>query len=155
MAELCRELFENRDFSGSDWTNYITTNNEFENKLTEYLTANDMSIYDLIVVAENNSLTETLINIFSYHQTTNNISYSTMNQHISNDTTMDNYMANYPPDMDWRSSNTEISSELTPSNRDDDDFDDEEGNSPNVSFNDPSSDVNPAGQYFSSKAGRD
>ncbi|KAL6690818.1 hypothetical protein J3F84DRAFT_176610 [Trichoderma pleuroticola] len=119
------------------------------------MTANDLSIHDLMVAAKNNLLTETLINDFTYYQTiTNIIRYSTMNQHISNDTTIDNYTANYPPDMDWGSSNTDMSAELTPSNMDDDNFDDEVENPFTLSFNDPSSDTSPTGKCLVSRAGR-
>lgn len=159
LAELCRGLFENRDFSGSDWTTGITTNDEFENKLTEYLTANDMSIYDLIAAFKNNLATETSTNGIPYDQTLYNITRDmTMNQHMSNDTTMDNYIPNYPQDMGWDSImpvDPEMSTEQAPFNTDDDNFDCEVENSSTVSFNDPSSDVNPAGQYFPSRTGHD
>ncbi|KAK0761793.1 hypothetical protein N5P37_004592 [Trichoderma harzianum] len=152
-AEPCRELFENRDFSGSGRTTDITTNDEFENNLTEYLTANDMSIYDLIAVSKNNLVTENLTNDIPYDKTINNITNAfTINQHRSNDTTMDNYMANYPQDMYWGSImpiDPEMSTEPAPapSNTNDDNFDDEVENSSTVSFDDPSSDVNPAGEH--------
>lgn len=150
-AELCRELFEDRGFSGSDWTTYIKTNDEFENKLTEYLTANNMSIYDLLALLKNNLVTETLTNDLSYEQTINSTTNAfTIIQHRSDDTTMDNYyMANYPQDIDWSGImpvDPEMSTEPAPFNTDDDNFDDEVENSSTTGFNDPSSDVNPAGE---------
>ncbi|KAH0525869.1 hypothetical protein TsFJ059_009277 [Trichoderma semiorbis] len=64
---------------------------------------------------------------------------------------MDHYMANYlyPQDMGWGSImpvDPEMSTEPAPFNTDDDNFDDEVENSSSISFNDPSSDVNPAGE---------
>ncbi|KAK4083863.1 uncharacterized protein Triagg1_1525 [Trichoderma aggressivum f. europaeum] len=111
------------------------------------LTANNMSVDELMAILEHNLVTETLTNDISYDQTTESITRDlTMNQNILNDTTMDYYTANYPQGMDWGSSNTEMSAELTPSNMDDDNFDDEAGNSSTVSFNDPSSDTSPTGE---------
>lgn len=150
LAELCRELFEDRDFSGSDWTIDITTNEEFEYKLTEYLTANDMSIYDLIAAFKNHLATDTSTNDIPYDQRINNITSAfTINQHRSNDTIMDHYMADYPQDMSWGSImpvDPEMSIEPAPSNTDDGNFYDEVGISSIVSFNDPSSEMNPAGE---------
>lgn len=127
-----------------------------------------MSIDDLLAVLKNNLVTETLSNDISYGQGVNNITSAfTTNQHRSNnttvdnythDTTMDNYIANYLQDMGWDSImrvDPEMSTELAPFNTDDDNFDDEVENSSTISFNDPSSDVNPFGQYLLSRAGRD
>ncbi|KAL6787045.1 hypothetical protein J3E68DRAFT_432077 [Trichoderma sp. SZMC 28012] len=65
---------------------------------------------------------------------------------------MDSYMANYPQDMDWGSImpiDPEMSTEPAPApfNTNDDNFDGEAENSSTISFNDPSSDVNPAGEH--------
>ncbi|KAM6477694.1 hypothetical protein HDV62DRAFT_372811 [Trichoderma sp. SZMC 28011] len=110
-----------------------------------------MSIYDLIAAFKNNLATETSTNGMPYDQTINNIASTfTIIQHRSNDTTMDNYTANYPQDMDWGSImpiDPEMSTGPAPFNTDDDNFDDEVENYSTVSFNDPSSDVSPAGEH--------
>ncbi|QYT02963.1 C2H2-type domain-containing protein [Trichoderma simmonsii] len=63
---------------------------------------------------------------------------------------MDTYMTNYPQDMGWDSTmpvDPEMSTEPAPFNTDDDNFDDEVEISSTVSFNDPSSEMNPAGEH--------
>lgn len=109
-----------------------------------------MSIYDLIAAFKNHLATDTSTNDIPYDQRINNITSAfTINQHRSNDTIMDHYMADYPQDMSWGSImpvDPEMSIEPAPSNTDDGNFYDEVGISSIVSFNDPSSEMNPAGE---------
>lgn len=65
----------------------------------------------------------------------------------SNDTIMDSHITDYSQDIDWGSTPDDMGIGARPAFLDpvDVNFDDEVGNSSTVSFNDPSSDVNPTG----------